>query len=142
MAKNTNGNQTLQTQETHKQEVVPVEGTERTHARKAYVPRADIYETDDAIMVAADMPGVDENSIDIVLEKNVLNINGYVNLEQPDNFALTYAEYEVGDYQRRFTLTDDVDQSKIEATVKDGVLRLRLPKAGPAKAKKISVKAG
>ena len=72
MAKNTNGNQTLQTQETHKQEVEPIEGTERTYARKAYVPRADIYETDDAIMVATDMPGVDENSIDIVLEKNIL----------------------------------------------------------------------
>lgn len=130
----------LHTQETEKQEV-PVNGAERTHARKAYVPRADIFETSDGIVVVADMPGVDENSIDITLEKNVLSISGFVEPAQPENYDQAYAEYEVGDYFRRFTLSDEVDQDNIQATVQNGVLRLHLPKAAPAQARKISVKA-
>lgn len=137
----TTNQQELQTQEMEKQEVTPIEGTEHTHDRKAYVPRADIYETDDAIMVIADMPGIDETSVDITLEKNILSIYGQVNFKQPDNYSLAYAEYDVGDYQRRFTLSDEIDRDKIEASVKDGVLHLKLPKAGPAKTRKIAVKA-
>lgn len=133
-------NKELQTQEVEKQEIA-TNGAERTHARKAYVPRADIFETGDTIVVVADMPGVDESSVDITLEKNVLSINGYVEPGQPDNYSQAYAEYEVGDYFRRFTLSDEVDQDNIEATVKNGVLRLYLPKAGPAQARKIAVKA-
>jgi HSP20 family protein len=133
-------NKELQTQEVEKQEIT-TNGAERTRARKAYVPRADIFETRDAVVVVADMPGVDENSIDITLEKGVLSINGFVEQDQPDNYSLAYAEYEVGDYFRRFTLSNEVDQENIQATVKNGVLRLHLPKVGPAQAKKISVKA-
>ena len=133
-------NKELQTQEVEKQEIA-TNGAERTRARKAYVPRADIFETKDAVVVVADMPGVDENSIDITLEKGVLSINGFVEQDQADNYSLAYAEYEVGDYFRRFTLSNEVDQENIQASVKNGVLRLHLPKAGPAQAKKISVKA-
>ena len=131
----------LQTLETEKQELETVDGAERTRARRAYVPRVDIYETDDAIVLLTDVPGVDENSLDITLEKNVLTINGYVEPESPDNYSLAYAEYNTGDYQRSFTLSDEIDREKIEATVKNGVLRLRLTKAGPAKTRKITVKA-
>jgi len=130
----------LQTMEAEKQEVESVEGAERTRARRAYVPRVDIYETDDAIVLLTDMPGVDENSIDITLEKNVLTINGYVETDAPDNYSLAYAEYESGDYERSFNLSNEIDREKIEATVKNGVLRLHLPKAGPAKTRKITVK--
>lgn len=133
-------NKELQTQEVEKQEI-STDGAERTRARKAYVPRADIFETDDAVVVVADMPGVDENSVEITVEKNVLSINGYVEPMQPDNYSLAYDEYEEGDYQRRFTLSNEVDQDNIQATVKNGVLRLHLPKIGPAQAKRISVKA-
>lgn len=131
----------LQAQEAEKQEVATVNGSERTRARKAYVPRVDIFETNNEMVVVADMPGVDEKSVDITLEKNVLTINGYVESNQPDNYSLAYAEYEEGDYQRSFTLSNEVDQDNIQATVKNGVLYLHLPKAGPAKAKKIEVKA-
>lgn len=131
----------LQVQEAQKQEVTTMSDAERTRARKAYVPRADIYETNDDIFVLADMPGVDEKSVDITLEKNVLTINGYVEPDEPENYSLAYAEYDVGDYQRSFTLSNEIDLEKIEATVKNGVLKLRLPKIGPAKAKKITVKA-
>lgn len=131
----------LQVQEAEKQEVAPVNGSERTRARKAYVPRVDIYETDDDIFAVADMPGVDDKSVEITLEKNILTINGFVEPEQSDKYALAYAEYEMGDYERSFKLSNEIDQEKIEATVKDGVLHLRMPKAGPAKARKINVKA-
>jgi HSP20 family molecular chaperone IbpA len=130
----------LQTMEAEKQEVETVDGAERTRARRAYVPRVDIYETEDAIVLLTDMPGVEESSIDITLEKNVLTINGYVEVDTPDNYSLAYAEYESGDYERSFNLSDEIDREKIEATVKNGVLRLHLPKAGPAKTRKITVK--
>ncbi len=128
-------------QEVKKQEVEVMEGTERSRSVKAYVPRVDIYETDDAVHVIADMPGVDEKSVDITLEKNVLSIYGEVNPDKPANYSLAYAEYEMGDYERKFTLSDEIDRDKIEASVKDGVLRLVLPKAGPAKTRRIPVKA-
>ena len=129
----------LQVQETEKQEVVE-SGAERTRERTCFVPRADIYETNDSITVVADMPGVDENLVDITLEQNVLTINGYTAPGGPQGYRPAYAEYQVGDYQRRFTLSDKIDRDKIEATMKDGVLRLRLPKVEPT-TKKIAVKA-
>lgn len=129
-----------QIQEIEKQEVAEV-GAERTQARKAFVPRVDIFETDAKLVVVADMPGVDENSVDITLEKNVLTINGRVEAVQPENFSLAYAEYEEGDFERSFTLSNEIDLNKIEATVTDGVLRLHLPKVGEAQVKKIAVKA-
>jgi HSP20 family molecular chaperone IbpA len=129
----------LQIQDTEKQEVAET-GAERTRDRLAFVPRVDIYETDDNIVVVADMPGVDESSVDITLEKNVLTINGYVEPVQPENYSLAYAEYRVGDYERSFTLSSEIDQDNIEATLKDGVLTLTMPKEGPT-TKKIAVKA-
>jgi HSP20 family protein len=128
----------MQVQEAEKQEVADGD-VERTRARRCFVPRTDIYEVGDDIHVVTDMPGVDDKSIDITLERNVLTINGYVEPDYPDNYQLAYAEYDVGDYQRSFRLSDDIDREGIEATVKDGVLRLHLPKADTAKARKISV---
>ena len=135
-------NEVMQNEELEKKEVEVVEGTERTRPGKAYVPRADIYETDDTLVIVADMPGVDEKTIDIVLEKNVLSLRGNVSFETPDNYSLAYCEYEMGDFERSFTLSDEIDRDNIEASISDGVLRVILPKAGPAKTRKISVKAG
>ena len=132
---------TLQVQDTEKQEVAEM-GAERTRDRLAFVPRSDVYETDEAITVVADMPGVDETSVDITLENNVLTINGYVEVVLPEGHRLAYAEYQVGDYQRAFTLSDQIDREGIEAVVKDGVLRLYLPKVTEAQRRKIAIKAG
>lgn len=131
----------LQVPEQQKQQVAEAEA-ERTRDRKAFVPRTDIYESGEAITIVTDMPGVDENSLDITLEKGVLTINGYTEPELPEGYALTYAEYEIGDYQRSFKLSNEIDQEGIQATLKDGVLRLVLPKVGPAQARKIEIKAG
>jgi HSP20 family protein len=132
---------TLQVQDTEKREVAEM-GAERTRDRLAFVPRADVYETEEGITVVADMPGVDENSVDITLENNVLTINGYVEPAQPEGHRLAYAEYQVGDYQRAFTLSDQIDRDGIEAVVKDGVLRLYLPKVTEAQRRKIAIRAG
>ena len=130
----------LQVQDVEKKEIAEIDA-ERTRDRRAFVPRVDIYETKDALIVAVDVPGVDENSVDVVLEKNVLTIDGYVKSEKMEGYSLTYVEYDVGDYQRRFTLPDEIDQDKIEATVKDGILRLVLPKSAAATTKKVAVRA-
>ena len=117
----------------------PVE-TERTKSMKVFIPRVDICETKDAIILLADMPGVDEKSVDITLEKNVLTLSGRVEPAAYEGYREAYAEYEAGDYERAFTLSDEIDRDKIEASVKDGVLKLTLPKAEPVKLRKISVK--
>jgi HSP20 family molecular chaperone IbpA len=132
----------VKTMEVEKQEVTATEDTERTRDCRCFVPRADIYEVDDQIVIVADVPGADENSIEVTLEKNILTINAYVEPIAPEGYSLAFAEYEVGDYQRSFRLSNEIDRDKIQATVKDGVLRLYLPKAASALTRKISVKAG
>ncbi len=82
------------------------------------------------------------NSVEILLEKDFLALSSNVDLPDYAGYTLVYGEYEVGDYQRRFKLSDAIDREQIEAVVRDGVLQLTLPKAAPAKAKKISVRAG
>jgi len=125
-----------------KQELTATEDTERTRECRCFLPRADIYEIDDQIIIVADVPGAQEDSIDVILEKNILTINAYVNPVVPEGYSLSFSEYEVGDYQRSFRLSDEIDREKIKATVKDGVLRLFLTKAGAARTRKIAVKAG
>ena len=90
----------------------------------------------------ADLPGVREESVDIVLEKGVLTINGYVDPEVPEGFSLAHAEYQVGDFVRSFSLSNEINQDAIEATLKDGVLRVTMYKITEAQTKKITVKAG
>ncbi len=131
-----------QTLDVQKQEVTPTEDTERTRDSRCFAPRADIYELEDQIVVVADVPGASEKSIEVMIEKNVLTLNAYVDPVIPDGYALAFAEYEIGDYSRSFKLPDEIDRDGIEATVRDGVLCLYLPKAKEAQLRKISVKAG
>ena len=129
-----------QAMEIQKQEENPADEMERTRSRRSFVPRADIYETENEIIVLTDIPGANEETVDITLEKNVLSITAYVDAAIPSGFDIAYAEYEEGDYQRSFRLSDEIDRDKIEAVVNEGVLRLRLPKTQGAKTKKIAVK--
>jgi HSP20 family molecular chaperone IbpA len=112
---------------------------ENTTERRAYAPHTDIYEREDALVLVADMPGVSEKDVDIDLEDGVLTISGRVEGLEVDGRALL-AEYDVGDYNRSFTLSNEIDTEGIEATMKDGVLRLVLPKSAEARPKKIEVK--
>lgn len=124
-----------------KEEAQELDGAERTRTHRVFIPKVDIYETGEAVILLADMPGVNEDSVDITLEKNILSIKGYVNLEGEEGYGLAYNEYTVGDYERTFALSDEVDRNEIEAAMKDGVLQLTLPKAEMAKTRKIAVKA-
>jgi HSP20 family molecular chaperone IbpA len=124
-----------------KKEATTPEGVERTRPQKVYMPAVDIIEKKNEIVVTADIPGVDERSLDITLEKNVLIIYGKVEAEPPKGHRLAFAEYGIGDFHRAFTLSEEVDRERIQATVKNGMLRLILPKAAAAKMRKIAVTA-
>jgi HSP20 family molecular chaperone IbpA len=130
----------LRKTDTQKQEIVEENQVERTRETRLFVPRVDIYESKDDINLIADIPGADQDSIEITLEKNILTIEARVVTEKPVDFSLTYAEYGIGDFKRKFTLSNEIDKDRINAVVKDGVLSLKMPKAGPAKAQKIEVK--
>jgi HSP20 family molecular chaperone IbpA len=124
-----------------KKEASTPEGVERTRPHKVYTPNVDILERKDEIVVTADLPGVDDKSLDITLEKNILTINGRVEAEVPEPYRMAYSEYGIGDYQRAFSLSDEVDKERIQATMKNGVLRLVIPKAAAVKTRKIAVSA-
>ena len=125
--------------EVQKQEVRTPGGTEPTRPRKAFVPRADIVETPGALLVTVDMPGVDEAAVDITVDRNLLALHGTAAAAPPAGYTLAYAEYEMGDWHREFVLPDEVKRDAIQAILKNGVLRLTLPKADPAR--KIQVRA-
>ena len=114
---------------------------EPTRNRRVYSPYTDIIDIGDEILVISDLPGADENCVDVTLEKNVLTISAYPPEETVKNYSLEFAEYGVGDFERKFVVSQDIDRERIEARVKNGVLTLRLPKSGPAKARKITVQA-
>lgn len=122
------------------QQDVPADQTERTHSRRAFIPKSDIYETENEIIVLADVPGAGNKNVDVTLEKDVLTINAFVNPARSNGYEMAYAEYDEGDYQRSFRLSDEIDREHIDATVSNGVLRLCLPKAPAARARKIAVK--
>jgi len=119
----------------------PAAGAERTRDRPVYAPRVDIVETDDALEILADMPGVTRDGVEVTLEQRVLRLRGRAELPLPEGVAPLYLEYEPGDYERAFTLPEAVDPAGIEARVRNGVVHLRLPKAGPAKLQRIEVRA-
>jgi HSP20 family protein len=115
---------------------------EQTRDMPVYVPDTDIYETGEAVVVVADMPGVDEKHVDVDLEQGVLTITGSVEPERFEGYQLVVEGYRPGNYRRSFTLSNDVDVDGISARIKDGVLRIRLPKAKELRPRKIQVECG
>ena len=113
---------------------------ERMPDRPVFVPPADIYEARDNIVVLAEMPGVAPDGIDITLERRVLTIRGRNAGQGHTGYQRVYNEYADGDYERVFTLSENIDRDRIEATLNDGVLHLVLPKAETAKPRKIELK--
>ena len=118
-----------------------MEHRDRIPNRPVFVPPSDIYETKDSIVVLAEMPGVAPDGVDLTLERRVLTIRGRSGASDHAVYQLVYNEFVNGDYERVFTLSENIDRDRIEATLKDGVLHLVLPKAETAKAKKIELKA-
>jgi HSP20 family molecular chaperone IbpA len=121
-----------------KQEVTRAEST---RPGLVFSPAVDIFETDEAITVLADMPGVKKDGLTVDLRENVLAIEGRVTEFAGEDEQVLLREHETGSYFREFRLTNLVDQSKIDATLRNGVLRLTLPKAEAARPRKIEVRA-
>jgi HSP20 family molecular chaperone IbpA len=114
---------------------------EQTMQGPVFTPEVDIFENETRITLLADMPGVNPQDIVIDLRDNVLTISGDVKPWESGNETDILVEFEIGRFFRQFTVAETIDQSKIEASSTDGVLRLVLPKEAKATPRKISVKA-
>jgi HSP20 family protein len=113
---------------------------ETTIPTRVFLPNADIYETTDALNVVLEMPGVDKDSVEVHVEDGVLKIDGRLDFSKYQGLQPLYTEYNVGHYSRSFRLSSKIDQNKIGAELKDGVLSLVLPKIEEAKPRTIQVK--
>lgn len=107
--------------------------------RSTYRPSVDIVDTPGEVILVADVPGVDEAHVDITLDKNVLTLRGTADVPLWEGFSLVRNEYGVGDFERVFTLSEDISRDGIEATVKDGVVQVKLPKTAQSARRKINV---
>lgn len=103
-------------------------------------PAVDIYQNEDEFMLVTEMPGVNENSVEIVFDKGILTIEGKVCRPEFEGYKLSHSEVVSGNYKRVFRLTDEVDIESVDAVMKDGVLTLKMPKHEKAKARKITVR--
>jgi HSP20 family molecular chaperone IbpA len=115
--------------------------TEQTRPGAVFTPAVDIFESGEEITLLADMPGVTSDGVSIDLHNDELKVSGEVEPQGSENEAHLIREYETGRFHRHFTLSDRVDQERISASMKDGVLRLVLPKVEKAKPRRIEVKA-
>jgi HSP20 family protein len=120
-----------------KRELTPAE--ERTEAGKFFSPYTDIHETDRAVIVTMEVPGVGKDSIDIQLDKGVLTVKGTIDSARYESVRPLYTEYNVGNFARTFTVSPKIDAANISAAVADGVLTIELPKAKEALARRIAV---
>ena len=127
--------QDLEVQE--KKELVSKE--EKTVPARYYMPNTDIYETDDALTVVMEIPGVQKKDMDIHIENDVLRVEGRVDFGHYEGMEPLYTEYNVGHFARAFTLSSKIDQQQISAKVEDGVLTLTLKKAREAMPRRITV---
>ncbi len=136
--------QILSTNQNADCEVQPVSqnGANAQSHRPVFCPHVDLVDTSDAIVLWADLPGVDENTIDVTLEKNTLTLKAAVEAPGFDGMKPVLREYAVGNFERTFVISDEISRDQIEATVSQGVLKLVLPKSKTAAMQKVTVKAG
>ena len=113
---------------------------EATIPARMVVPAADIYEAENDLTIILEMPGVEKKNVDINVENGVLSVEGRIDLATYQGLQPLYTEYNIGHYSRSFRLSSKIDQNKIAAEMKDGVLSLKLPKIEEAKPRTIQVK--
>jgi len=128
-----------QLQRTEKQKVTS--SAEQTRPGLVFTPAVDIFENASALTVLADLPGVKAKDLKIDLRENTLTLTALVDSPPGDKEIDVFREYESGTFFRQFALAETIDQAKIDAELRDGVLRLRLPKTEAAKPRQIAVKA-
>ena len=113
---------------------------EQTRPGRYFVPDVNIYEFDESLKLWADMPGVKEQDVNVTLKDGVLTIVGQVATDMYAGLRPMYTEYNVGNYHREFSLNENIDESKIRATLRNGVLELELPKKEKARPRQIEVR--
>jgi HSP20 family protein len=116
--------------------------TQETVPQRAVLPAVDVYEDESGITLLADMPGVPRDQLELKVEGDALSIEGAVRASAPEGLEAVYAEVRVPRYRRTFTLSRELDASRIDASLKDGVLTLRIPKQAFAQPRRIEVQAG
>ena len=112
---------------------------EATIPVRQFLPNTDIYETETALTVVLEMPGVEKTNVEVAVEGGVLKVYGRIDFSKYEGLQPIYTEYNIGHYARSFRLSSKIDQTKIEAQMNDGVLSLVLPKIEEAKPRAISV---
>ena len=127
--------QALEVQE--KKELVSKE--EKTVPARYYVPNTDIYETEDALTLVMEIPGVDKQAVDVNIENDVLRVEARINSSEYGGLEPLYTEYNIGSFARSFTLSNKIDQQQIKAQLDDGVLTLSLKKAKEALLRRIAI---
>lgn len=113
---------------------------EKTVPARYYVPTTDIYETDAALTIVMEVPGVEKKDLDVQLENDVLRVEGKIDFAKYEGLEPVYSEYNVGHYARTFTLSDKIDQDGISADLNNGVLTLTLKKAKAALPRRIEIR--
>jgi len=116
-----------------------VDRTRDPETDATYVPDVDICEDSERVLLVADMPGVDQSSVDVTVENGVLTIEGRARVEGPQGYELVGQEYGVGKYRRDFTLSEAVSAEGIKAQMQKGVLEVTIPKREEVKTRKIKI---
>ena len=116
--------------------------TQDTAPERFVVPPVDVYENDSSITLLADLPGVPREQLHVRVDGDNLLLEATAVTSGPENMELVYGEAQCPAYRRQFTLSRELDPSRIEAQLRDGVLRLTIPKAEEARPRRIQVQAG
>jgi HSP20 family molecular chaperone IbpA len=112
---------------------------EKTVPTRHYVPATDIFETDDALMVVMELPGVEKQVIDVNVENDVLHVDARIDFTKYEGLEPLYTEYNIGHFARSFSLSNKIDRQQISAQLEDGVLTLTLKKATEAQPRRIAI---
>jgi len=112
---------------------------EKTVPGRHFIPAADIYETEEALAVVLEMPGVEKKDLEVALENDVLRVDGRIDFSKYRDMEPVYTEYNIGHYARSFALSSHFERDKISANLEDGVLTLTFPKAKHAQPRKIAI---
>ena len=113
--------------------------SEKTMPARYFTPAADIFETDDALTVVMEIPGVEKKDLEVHLENDVLRIEGRIDVSKYEGLEPVYSEYNVGHFARSFSLSSQIDGKRIAATVENGVLTLNLPKVEESRPRRIPI---
>lgn len=112
---------------------------EKTVPLRYYVPSTDIHESEDALIIVMEMPGVDRKDVEVRIEEDVLRVEGRIELSKYSGLEPLYTEYGVGHYARNFSLSNRIDKDGVDARLDDGILTLTLKKVKEAMPRRISV---